>query len=127
MLKIYQNFHPDVHKILSLVDPSTLKVWTLLDMAVLPAWTNERLALLGDAAHPFLPHQGQGGGQAIEDAASIAVLLSVDTEPEEIGDRLKLYEKCRKERADRIQEYTRLAGRDAKELAIEGRKLDMME
>jgi 2-polyprenyl-6-methoxyphenol hydroxylase-like FAD-dependent oxidoreductase len=28
--------------------------------------------LIGDAAHPFLPHQGQGGGIAIEDAASIA-------------------------------------------------------
>lgn len=105
-------------------------------MEILPTWVNERLVLLGDAAHPFLPReylclsyptalcltcatsadQGQGGGQAIEDAASLAVMLPKDTPREEISDRIKLYEKCRYERANKIQEYTRLAGQDVAEL-----------
>jgi 2-polyprenyl-6-methoxyphenol hydroxylase-like FAD-dependent oxidoreductase len=68
--------------------------------------------------------QGQGGGQAIEDAASLAVLLGRGTPREELPERLKLYEKCRKERADRIQQYTRMAGRDATEIAKSGQQLN---
>jgi len=81
-------------------------------MEKLPTWINDKLALLGDAAHPFLPHQGQGGGVAMEDAASLAVVLPLGTKPSEVADRLKVYEKCRYERAHRIQEYTRIAGLD---------------
>ena len=92
-------------------DPASLKVWQLLDMETLPTWVNNKLALLGDAAHPFLPHQGQGGGQAVEDAAALAVVLPLGTQADEVAERLKLYETCRYERAHRIQEYTRQAGR----------------
>ena len=68
--------------------------------------------------------QGQGGGQAIEDAASLAVVLGRGTPKEDIPERLKLYEKCRYERANKIQQYTRLAGRDATEIARSGQHLD---
>lgn len=45
----------------------------------LPSWTskNNRLIVLGDAAHPFLPTSGQGAGQAIEDGATVAVCLEL--------------------------------------------------
>ncbi|MDI3567477.1 FAD-dependent monooxygenase [Bradyrhizobium sp. Arg816] len=33
------------------------------------------MTLLGDAAHPMMPHFGQGAGQAIEDGFALAVLL----------------------------------------------------
>jgi len=32
-----------------------MKVWDLLDMDVIPTWNKNRLVLIGDAAHPFLP------------------------------------------------------------------------
>ena len=112
LLEVYKDFHPDCLKLLDKADPSSLKVWKLLDMAVLPSWVNNRLALLGDAAHPFLPHQGQGGACAIEDAAALGVVLERGITREEVPARLALYEKIRCERANRIQEYTRLAGRD---------------
>lgn len=55
LLKVYQNFHSEAQALLKKADPETLKVWKLLDMEVLPEWTKGRLALLGDAAHPFMP------------------------------------------------------------------------
>ena len=112
LLEVYKDFHPDCLKLLDKAEPSSLKVWKLLDMAVLPSWIDDRLALLGDAAHPFLPHQGQGGACAIEDAASLGVVLERGITREEVPARLALYEKIRCERANRIQEYTRIAGRD---------------
>jgi 2-polyprenyl-6-methoxyphenol hydroxylase-like FAD-dependent oxidoreductase len=72
----------------------------------------------------FAIDQGQGGGQAIEDAASLAVMLGRGTPREEIPEKLKLYQKCRQERANRIQQYTRLAGRDTAEIAKSGQVLD---
>jgi len=84
-------------------------------MEKLPTWINNKLALLGDAAHPFLPHQGQGGGVAMEDAASLAVVLPFGTLPSEVPARLKVYETCRYERAHKIQQYTRIAGQNMDE------------
>ncbi|KAF2812721.1 FAD binding domain protein [Mytilinidion resinicola] len=110
MLQIYSSFDPAVRALIGKVDPKTVNVWTLLDMKVIPSWTYERLALLGDAAHPFLPHQGQGAGVAIEDAASLAVLFPHGTPREEVADRLKLYREIRYERANRIQEFSRMIG-----------------
>jgi 2-polyprenyl-6-methoxyphenol hydroxylase-like FAD-dependent oxidoreductase len=57
LLKVYENFDPALVNLLGKADASSLKVWELLDMEVLPSWTKDRLALLGDAAHPFLPRK----------------------------------------------------------------------
>ena len=56
--------------------------------------------------------QGQGAGCAMEDAAALAVVLQRGVKAEEVPERLRLYEKIRMERANRVQEYSRLAGRD---------------
>lgn len=55
---------------------------------------------------------GQGGAMAIEDAVSVAVLLPFGTTKQEIPERLRLYEKCRKERNELVLMYTRMNGRD---------------
>jgi 2-polyprenyl-6-methoxyphenol hydroxylase-like FAD-dependent oxidoreductase len=35
------------------------------------------MVVIGDAAHQFLPHTGQGANQAIEDAAVLAICLQL--------------------------------------------------
>lgn len=121
LLEVYQKFDSALLALLNKVDTDTLKVWELLDMDQLPTWVNGRLALLGDAAHPFLPHQGQGAGCAMEDAASLAVVLPRNTPASEVPERLRLYESFRYERAHRIQTYSRIAGRNS---SGDGKDLD---
>jgi 2-polyprenyl-6-methoxyphenol hydroxylase-like FAD-dependent oxidoreductase len=57
MLQIYKDFDPAVLKLLAMADEETLKVWELLDMEQLPTWTEDKLVLIGDAAHPFTPRK----------------------------------------------------------------------
>ncbi|KAI8632762.1 FAD/NAD(P)-binding domain-containing protein [Xylariaceae sp. FL1651] len=125
LLDIYDEFGSTVKALLSQVDGTALRVWTLLDMKRMPHWVKGKLALLGDAVHPFLPHQGQGGGMAIEDAGSLCALFPSETPKSEIHDRLTLYESIRDERAHKVQEYTRIAGADSDGQSRGG--FDMME
>jgi salicylate hydroxylase len=83
--------------------------WGLYDRRPLASWTKGRLALLGDAAHPMLPHLGQGANQAIEDGVALAVLLE-HASAAEITDILPKYEKLRRVRTDLVQAEARQNG-----------------
>lgn len=71
-----------------------------------------------NASFLTMGNRGQGGGTAIEDAVALGVVLERGLEKEEVPARLKLYEKIRYERANRIQQYTRIAGGDVKDKSI---------
>jgi 2-polyprenyl-6-methoxyphenol hydroxylase-like FAD-dependent oxidoreductase len=47
----------------------------LMDRDPLPVWGAGVVTLLGDAAHPMLPHTGQGAAQAIVDAVALGKRL----------------------------------------------------
>jgi salicylate hydroxylase len=83
--------------------------WGIYDRAPLPHWSTARVTLMGDAAHPMVPHLGQGAGQSIEDAITLGVLLEGCTAGE-VADRLKLYEALRLSRTSRVQAFARAAG-----------------
>ena len=53
----------------------------LYDRARARCWARGPLVLVGDAAHPMRPHLGQGGCQAIEDAAILAECLDIHPDP----------------------------------------------
>jgi salicylate hydroxylase len=62
------------------------------------------MVIIGDAAHPMLPHQGQGGAQGIEDGISLGVALSgVNATAAQVPQRLAVFEKARRHRASAIQ------------------------
>lgn len=58
--------------------------WTLGDLPPLPTFVspNGKIIVVGDAAHAILPYAGNGGGQALEDAASLAIFLNSISHPE---------------------------------------------
>jgi 2-polyprenyl-6-methoxyphenol hydroxylase-like FAD-dependent oxidoreductase len=115
LLNVYKNWDPATRALLAKTNPATLKVWNLLDMDKLPTFVHGRMALIGDAAHPFLPHQGQGAGMAIEDAASVAVMLSDIESLADVPDRLRLYNEARFDRSHEIQNISRIMGQDEKD------------
>ncbi|SFK91504.1 FAD-dependent monooxygenase [Geodermatophilus ruber] len=83
--------------------------WGLYDREPLPAWTAGRLTLLGDAAHPMLPHLGQGANQSMEDGMALATVLAHadrDTAPA----ALRTYEALRRERVAAVQRGARENG-----------------
>jgi 2-polyprenyl-6-methoxyphenol hydroxylase-like FAD-dependent oxidoreductase len=53
----------------------------MVDRDPLPRWTFDRVTLIGDAAHPMYPQGGNGGAQAIIDAATLARLLKSEPDP----------------------------------------------
>jgi salicylate hydroxylase len=84
--------------------------WGMYDRAPLPRWSSGRLTLLGDAAHPMLPHLGQGVNQALEDAVTLATLLGASPGPAGVPRALAAYEGLRRDRTARVQLSSRRQG-----------------
>jgi salicylate hydroxylase len=105
MLELFADFHPSPTALLaSAHEPGT---WTLYDLPALSNWSRGCATLLGDAAHPLLPYAAQGAAQALEDAATLTVLLGRGVSAAEVPQRLRLYFEIRHERADWVQEFAR--------------------
>ncbi len=83
--------------------------WALYDREPLPTWTNGRLSLLGDAAHPMLPHLGQGANQSIEDGMALATILA-RADHTTAPAALLAYERLRRERVAQVQRGARENG-----------------
>jgi salicylate hydroxylase len=83
--------------------------WALYDREPLPAWTKGRLTLLGDAAHPMLPHLGQGANQSIEDGMALATILA-RANRQTAPAALRAYERLRRERVAQVQRGARENG-----------------
>ncbi|UXA05386.1 FAD-dependent monooxygenase [Mycobacterium sp. SMC-2] len=96
--------------------------WGLYDREPLSRWTAGRLALLGDAAHPMLPHAGQGANQALEDAVTVAALVA-RAHRADVPRALQHYVNLRRPRTTEIQRNSRSNGNrfDSDEGHIEAR------
>jgi salicylate hydroxylase len=95
----YAGWHPQVQRIIDEVDETF--IWAVIDREPIARWSFGRVTMLGDACHPMLPFMGQGGAQAIEDAAAITACLL--RHGDDIEAALKLYETVRLPRASQIQ------------------------
>ncbi|KAI9048073.1 hypothetical protein LZ554_007869 [Drepanopeziza brunnea f. sp. 'monogermtubi'] len=129
MLRCFDSYPEDVKALLAKADPKGINLWKLLDHDELGRenWVHGKIALMGDAAHPFLPHQGQGGAQAIEDAAAFGALLPLGTQVSDIPKRLELYVQARYDRATMIQDFSRQAAFKTARGKHGGRVMDPMQ
>jgi len=87
----------------------TWRAWTLHDRAPLggPAqMAHERIALVGDAAHPMLPYLAQGAGMAIEDAVALAEALR-GTDAQAVPAALRRFADARWRRNAQVQARAR--------------------
>ncbi|KAF9648442.1 FAD/NAD(P)-binding domain-containing protein [Thelephora ganbajun] len=130
----YQELDPDCVNLLK--NSIERMPWRLYIHQPYEHWSKGKVCLLGDAAHPMVPHQSQGACQALEDAAALGIIFSDKygfVNNVEAG--LALYEKIRKGRATRIQQssaramenlnerigFTSLKAHDASLAAAEGK------
>src|SRR5262249_29621725 len=91
-------FHRDVRMVLDAA-PGCHK-WAILERDPLPAWSVGATVLIGDAAHPMTPYMAQGGGTAIEDAATLARCLA---DYDDAATPFAQFERDRKPRTSRVQ------------------------
>ena len=103
----FEGWDPRIGALLSQVD-NTFR-WALYDREPLPIWTKGRLTLLGDAAHPMLPHLGQGANQSIEDGIALATILQ-RADRASVPAALQAYERLRRERVAHVQRGARENG-----------------
>src|SRR4051794_6308003 len=105
--RAFAGWDPRIHQLLNEVQ-QTFR-WALYDREPLPIWTSKRLTLLGDAAHPMLPHLGQGANQSIEDGMALATILA-HADRASAPQALLAYERLRRERVAQVQRGARENG-----------------
>ena len=106
----FDKYHKPIPQILQLAQEEALLHHDIYELPELEQFCFNRIALLGDAAHATTPNMGQGAGQAIEDAISLATHLrhapSVDA-------AFQRYELERKKRTSLITRMSRWIGKMA--------------
>lgn len=75
--------------------PEDLRAEPLFVRSPIDGWGCGRVTLLGDAAHPVLPHTAQGAALALEDAVALGLVLGRPGDP---AAALRSYEKVRARR-----------------------------
>lgn len=97
---------PRVKELLGKIE--TWKMWVLCDREPVKNWTDQRVTLLGDAAHPMLQYLAQGAGQAIEDAVVLREALRFTQG--NVTEAFQKYQAVRYLRTGRVQLTARFYG-----------------
>ncbi|ORY72417.1 hypothetical protein BCR35DRAFT_326278 [Leucosporidium creatinivorum] len=103
-LKVASGFCDIVKHVIAATPPDGLLDWKLVYRDPLPTWVSPqgRIALLGDAAHPFLPTSIQGASQSMEDGATISQVLRLAGK-EDVPLALRSYQDIRYDRVRNTQ------------------------
>ncbi len=78
LLAICKPFSKTLTDLIEAVDEKEIIQTDLFDFKPIQKWTDNRVALIGDAAHATTPNLGQGACQAIEDAWVLAEEVSAN-------------------------------------------------
>jgi salicylate hydroxylase len=110
----YSTMDPRARRLISL-SSGPITNWPVHQVAKLPTWISQsgRFALIGDAAHAMAFYLSMGVSLAIEDAAALATALDLHTShPTDVSlaQAMKVFEKVRKPRAEKIRDASLHAG-----------------
>ncbi|WP_426446856.1 FAD-dependent monooxygenase [Paenibacillus sp. S-38] len=106
-LRRLSGWYEPVRAVVEATEEEAILAHDLFDRAPLQRWSDGGVTLLGDAAHPMLPNLGQGGAQAMEDAAVLAAVL----DPGDPAASLKRYERLRIPRTSGVVQGSRRMAR----------------
>ncbi|KAK4162419.1 hypothetical protein QBC43DRAFT_321899 [Cladorrhinum sp. PSN259] len=104
-LRVVEGWDPAVIEIIKATPEDRLFDYKLVFRDPLPTFVSPRegrIAVIGDAAHPFLPTSVQGASQAMEDGVVMAACLDIAGK-ERIKEAVKVWERIRYERVHKIQ------------------------
>ena len=90
---------PAVAAIARQARPGDMRLEPLFIREPIADWGRGRVTLLGDAAHPVLPHTAQGAALALEDAVALGLALRRDGDP---SGALRAYEAVRSRRTRQV-------------------------
>ena len=105
LLSVYADFDPLITRI---IEGRTVDITThpIYDKNPIERWTDGHVVLLGDAAHPMSPMNGQGANQAIQDGDALAAAL-VGRHRDDLAAALADYQAVRAPVTARIQTLSR--------------------
>ncbi|KAL2846468.1 hypothetical protein BJY01DRAFT_247252 [Aspergillus pseudoustus] len=105
LVQAFAHEQSELTQLLGALDAEDIHSWTQAEYPRVQKWTSEKAVLVGDAAHPFLPHEHPGTSQSLNDALALASELASDVEVEQVKDRLVAWEGPRKERLKALPCY----------------------
>lgn len=99
--KLVELFDGDTGPMLDIIGATEniLAGWNTYDFPSVPRWFNERMVIVGDAAHATSPSSGQGASIAIEDAVVLATCLR---DVPDLAGAFAAFERLRRRRVERI-------------------------
>lgn len=112
----FAHWHAPIDSIIQMTRPEDIFRRDIYDLArPLRSFAKDRVVVLGDAAHAMTPDLGQGGNQAMEDAATLAALLTPlaalpAPPPDALQHALAQYDQLRRSRTQAIARHARQLG-----------------
>ena len=115
--QMFTGWHCPIGELIDATDAEAIHRTPISDLSRrLAGFCRGRVVLVGDAAHAMTPNLGQGGGQALEDAATLTALLTPwlnqggEISRLVVDDVLRRYDSLRRPRAQAIALRSRLMG-----------------
>ena len=104
LVELLDGFDERIVAVARELDITTVTSRSVYDIDPVDVWHSDCVALLGDAAHAMLHHQGQGANSAIADAGGLADAFAAAAS---VPDALALYQATRKPVTDNLQRVSR--------------------
>jgi 2-polyprenyl-6-methoxyphenol hydroxylase-like FAD-dependent oxidoreductase len=108
LLERFGDWAQPVPALIAATDDAAILRNDMYDRPPVRRWSDGRVTLVGDAAHPMTPNQGQGACQALEDGV---VLGESVARTSTLAAALELYERRRLRRANQVVALSRQATR----------------